>query len=77
MFRFFLVILFLLILYYVVRFLIRDILSTRQKPEHEELVEDPSCKIYVPKSSALKKKIRGRQYYFCSRECLKKFLKSQ
>jgi YHS domain-containing protein len=35
----------------------------------EEMVRDPQCGVYVPISSALKKKIKGETVYFCSREC--------
>ncbi|TAL17723.1 hypothetical protein EPN96_04160 [bacterium] len=48
--------------------------SEEEKPKHrpagavkDELVQDPQCGVYIPKSSALK---RGDGRYFCSRECL-------
>jgi YHS domain-containing protein len=47
--------------------------STRQ-PEPEELVQDPSCQIYIPKRIAARKRVAGRDYYFCSQACLRKFL---
>jgi len=79
MLRFILFILLLLILYYVLNFLIRDMRIIRRtidrKSEPEELVQDPYCQTYIPKRSALKKRITGRDYYFCNRECLKKYLK--
>ena len=43
-------------------------------PKGEHLVQDPFCKIYVPKSQAYAKEIDGKLYYFCSRECLEKYL---
>ncbi len=75
--RFLFGVLCLLTFFYLVRFLIRDMFSTKKKSEHEELVEDPSCKVYIPKSSALRRKIRGKEQYFCSRECLDKFLETR
>ncbi len=79
MVRLILLIFFLLILYYVLHFLIKDIPSLRKtmdrKSEPEELVQDPYCQTYIPKRSALKKRIAGRDYYFCNRDCLKKYLK--
>ena len=40
----------------------------------EDLVQDPFCKTYVPKSQAYFKEIEGRPQYFCSRECCEKYL---
>lgn len=40
----------------------------------EDLVQDPFCRTYVPKSQAYLKEIEGRQQYFCSRECCEKYL---
>jgi YHS domain-containing protein len=44
------------------------------KSEPEELVQDPYCQTYIPKKIALKKRVAGRNYYFCNKECLKRFL---
>ena len=38
-----------------------------------EMVQDPVCKVYVPKNSALSIRDSGTTYYFCSKECMKKF----
>jgi YHS domain-containing protein len=43
-------------------------------PKGEDLVQDPLCKTYVPKSQAYIKEIEGRQQYFCSQECCEKYL---
>ena len=40
----------------------------------EDLVQDPFCRTYVPKSQAYIKEIDGRQQYFCSQECCEKYL---
>ncbi len=81
MLRFILFILLILILYYVLHFLIKDMPSLRKKmsrgSEPEELVQDPSCQTYIPKRSAVKKRITGRDYYFCSQECLKRYLQKE
>jgi YHS domain-containing protein len=65
------------VLYYVLYFLIKDPslrkkVNTRDEPE--ELVQDPYCQTYIPKGSAVKKKIAGKDCYFCKSECLKKYL---
>ncbi len=38
-----------------------------------EMVKDPHCQTYIPKNSAIGTRIDGREYYFCSRQCVKKF----
>ncbi len=35
----------------------------------EEMVQDPYCGTYVPRSLAVKKVIEGQTLYFCSEEC--------
>jgi len=45
--------------------------------EPEELVQDPYCKTYIPKRSALRKRVSGRNYYFCKQECLEKFIQNE
>jgi len=39
----------------------------------EDLVEDPVCHTYVPLSQAFKKEISGNDYYFCSKQCSEKY----
>jgi YHS domain-containing protein len=43
----------------------------------EEMVQDPYCHIYLPRSQAIRRKIRGQEYFFCSPGCLEKFLASR
>jgi len=38
-----------------------------------EMVQDPVCKVYVPKKDALTLSRNGTTYYFCCAECLRKF----
>ena len=38
-----------------------------------ELVQDPHCQLYIPRTEAVRRSIRGTTYYFCSRECADKF----
>ena len=45
-----------------------------EPPAQDVLVQDPVCKIYVPKGQALRGKKDGETYYFCSEECRKRFL---
>jgi len=47
--------------------------SARPAPEKteagEEMVQDPHCGTYVPRSLAVEKVIEGRTCYFCSEKC--------
>ncbi|KIH75687.1 YHS domain-containing protein [Geoalkalibacter ferrihydriticus] len=35
----------------------------------EDLVQDPQCGTYVPRTEALETQIDGRRHYFCSPRC--------
>jgi uncharacterized protein len=39
----------------------------------DEMVQDPVCRVYIQKSTALSKTISGEVRYFCSSECMLKF----
>ena len=41
----------------------------------DEMVQDPVCKVYVPKKEALTAVFSGEMFYFCSKECREKFRK--
>ncbi len=77
--RFIFILLLFFVFYYVFTYLLRKLFflnkRANQKAEPEELVQDPSCHTYIPQRSAVRKRIAGRVLYFCSEECLKKFLK--
>jgi len=80
MVRLILFIILFLILYAILRILIKDMPARKKKlykeTEPEELVQDPYCQTYIPKRSAIKKRLSGRNYYFCKQECLKKFIQN-
>jgi uncharacterized protein len=40
----------------------------------QEMVRDPVCQLYLPRSEAIHRKIRGQEHFFCSPGCLDKFL---
>jgi YHS domain-containing protein len=44
---------------------------------HDVLVEDPVCKVCVPKKQAFSLDEDGKTTYFCSDECRKKFIASK
>ena len=39
----------------------------------DEMVQDPACKTYIPRREAIRKVVQGQEYYFCSKECARKF----
>ena len=40
----------------------------------EDLVRDPICHLYLPRSEAIRHAVQGREHFFCSPGCLDKFL---
>jgi YHS domain-containing protein len=42
-------------------------------PDEEVLVRDPACGIYLPRTTGIKRKVRGKEHYFCSKDCLEAF----
>ena len=43
----------------------------------DEMVQDPVCKLYIPKRDAVTAVHSGTTYYFCSKGCLEKFTASE
>ena len=41
------------------------------------MVKDEACNIYVPKEEAFREVIEGEEYFFCSKDCRKKFLEDR
>ena len=41
----------------------------------EEMVQDPECGTYVPRSDAVKAQLKGKTLYFCSADCRDKHQK--
>lgn len=39
----------------------------------DEMVQDPFCKTYIPRREALRRRVGGREHFFCSEECARKF----
>ena len=38
------------------------------------MVKDEACDTYVPKEEAIREVIEGKEYFFCSKDCRRKFL---
>lgn len=69
----------LVILYFLLRSILREYLPGRGRTPalagKEQMVQDPVCRMYVPKGSAVASDIGGQTYYFCSRDCAQTFAK--
>jgi len=84
-FRFLLVFFFLITLVYFLRNLVYYLLKglgagrkvreagTKREIHGGQMVRDPVCGIYLPKDIAIRKVIQGKEFYFCSEECKKRF----
>jgi YHS domain-containing protein len=40
-----------------------------------QMVQDPVCRVFVPRENAVKEQIGGQTYFFCSRGCAIAFQK--
>lgn len=47
--------------------------KNRREITGEDLVKDPQCGTYVPKSSSIKATIGGEDHFFCSEDCRNKY----
>jgi YHS domain-containing protein len=43
----------------------------------EELVQDPFCQCYIPKSQSYAVSLQGKKFFFCNEDCYKKYLASR
>jgi YHS domain-containing protein len=78
MYRLLLIAVLLVILYFLIRSAIREL--SRQGKERtigdpKQMVQDPVCRAFVPKGSAVTEDIGGQTYYFCSQNCAQTFRK--
>ncbi|MCD6306005.1 MAG: YHS domain-containing protein [Deltaproteobacteria bacterium] len=67
---------------YVAYRALRKYLAPGPKPEPpapagvgsvDEMVQDPLCKTYVPRRTAYRRTVNGREYFFCSEACADRF----
>jgi len=73
--------LFFLFFYFVLRLLFKGLAGRKRTTDNEkgpeELVQDPSCHTYISKRIAVRKRVRGQDYYFCSEKCMKNYLEDR
>lgn len=67
----------LAVLYFLLRRALRDFKGQGQPerlfPGKDQMVQDPVCRVFVPRGVAVTEDIGGQTYYFCSRSCAHKF----
>lgn len=51
----------------------RDITGGRADGVIDEMVQDPFCRIYIPRRQAVRRVHEGNEMFFCSEECADKF----
>jgi YHS domain-containing protein len=63
--------------YYLIRRAIQEFRTNPvagPRPANQgDIVQDPVCKIYIPRGTAISADIRGQTYFFCSRACAESF----
>ncbi len=84
MYRLILVVLLLTVLYILLRQMFRGFKTSirdgrekssaqAQHEDQDQMIEDPVCHTFVPRRIALIETIGGREYCFCSQECVVRF----
>lgn len=77
MYRIFLAIGLLVVLYFLIRRAVKKVKGRsepdRLPPGKNHMVQDPVCLVFVPRGTAITEQIGGQTYYFCSRSCAHKF----
>ncbi|MEC7641753.1 MAG: hypothetical protein VYC17_06315 [Nitrospinota bacterium] len=57
--------------------LVRSYFSSASEEEGKrlsmEMVQDPNCETYIPKSEAVVKTLSGETLYFCGEKCAREF----
>lgn len=51
----------------------RESPSSGKIAEPDTLIQDPVCGTFIPRKEALKMVKEGKEYFFCSEGCLKRF----
>ena len=75
MIRLIIVLLLVIFLYFLIRSAVREFRAKQAGgvPSRDQMVQDPVCRVYVPRGSAVEANIGGQSYYFCSRNCANTF----
>jgi len=69
----------LVLLYILLRSAVRDFKKkSGQEPtvsDKNAMIQDPVCRMYVPRGDAVSATVGGQTYYFCSQDCAQTFRK--
>ncbi len=65
--------------YFLIRSAIKEFRGIKRQAQppasRDDMVQDPVCKTYVPRGSAVTADVGGQTYLFCSRDCAETFQK--
>jgi YHS domain-containing protein len=80
MYRIIFILILLIVLYFLLRSAFREFGKGNRKPERlprskDQMVQDPVCRVFVPRGSAVIEVIGGQTYCFCSPGCAAAFQK--
>ncbi len=79
MYRILIILGLLVVLYLVLRSVVREIWGKRGENQpllsKNQMLQDPVCRVYIPRESAVAATIGGQTYYFCSKTCAETFQK--
>lgn len=79
MYRLLIIVGLLVMFYFLLRSAIREFRESKGQSRaldaNNLLVQDPVCRIYVERDSAVSASIGGQTYYFCSKDCAQTFQK--
>jgi YHS domain-containing protein len=79
MYRIIFILILLIILYFLLRSAFREFggrQSERVLPQSkDQMVQDPVCRVFIPRGSAVTETIGGQTYCFCSQGCATTFQK--
>lgn len=54
----------------------RELRRRTSKNSSSMMVKDDMCNLYLPKEDAFREVINGKEHFFCSKECHRKYLES-
>jgi YHS domain-containing protein len=78
-----------LVFYFFIAYIIYRVLSfffspsqprrSGQPPQQRSgiMVKDETCNTYLPQEEAIRERVDGKDYFFCSQECRRKFLEQR
>jgi YHS domain-containing protein len=79
MYRIIFTLILLIVLYFLIRSAVREFKRrgevNRLPSDKNQMVQDPMCKAFVPRGSAVTEVIGGQTYCFCGRACAAAFQK--